>query len=97
MSTDEKTRVRVPDRVLTQKLDDETVLLDLESERYFTLDDVGSRMWHALAETGSVEDACEVLLAEYDVESSRLESDLRTLVSQLRWEGLVEIRHEQAR
>jgi hypothetical protein len=36
--------------VLTQELQDETVLLDLDSENYFGLDSVGTRIWQLLNE-----------------------------------------------
>lgn len=36
--------------VLFRELDSEGVLLDLETERYYTLDDIGARMWQLLHE-----------------------------------------------
>ena len=36
-------RVAVPDGVLISQLQEESVILNLESERYFGLDDVGTR------------------------------------------------------
>ena len=37
-------RVRVPDDILISNLQDESVFLNLESERYFGLDNVGTRI-----------------------------------------------------
>ena len=40
--------VRVPDDVLMRELDGESVLVHLDSEACFGLDDVGTRMWALL-------------------------------------------------
>jgi hypothetical protein len=84
-------RVQVPEGVLIRELQGESVLLNLESECYFGLDEVGTRMWNALASTDSIEAACETLLAEYDVEPARLRSDLATFIDTLAEEGLVRV------
>ena len=78
-------RVAIPPDVLSRELDDEGVLLNLETERYYTLDDVGIRMWQLLAEHGDVETVVAQLLDEYDVEQATLRHDLADLIA-----GLVE-------
>ena len=40
------TRVRAAPDTLMQELEGESVLLSLASERYFGLDEVGTRIWH---------------------------------------------------
>jgi len=39
------TRLVAPTDVLMRELDGEAVILDLKSETYFGLDDVGTRIW----------------------------------------------------
>jgi hypothetical protein len=85
------TRVSVPPDVLVQELAGEAVLLDLTSERYFGLDDVGTRMWKALGEGSSLQASYEVLLAEYDVDAEQLRRDLIGLVEQLVEHGLLRV------
>jgi hypothetical protein len=87
-------RAIVPENVLVQELDGEAVLLDLKSETYFGLDEVGMRMWHVLITSPSTQDACKMLLDEYDVSSENLENDLNTLLEQLVKQGLLDIRNE---
>jgi hypothetical protein len=69
--------VVVPDQVLAQKLDDEMVLLQLESETYFGLDDVGSTMWEHLTTADSIDSAYQALLDVYEVEPDQLRADLQ--------------------
>jgi len=43
-------RVVIPERLLVQQLNCETVILDLDSGTYFGLDEVGTRVWQLLAQ-----------------------------------------------
>lgn len=84
-------RVIVPDGVLISNLQDESVILNLDSERYFGLDDVGTRMLTVLSTSSSIEAAYELLLKEYDVDGEVLRRDLLSLVEQLVDQGLIKI------
>jgi coenzyme PQQ synthesis protein D (PqqD) len=84
-------RVRVPDDVLISNLQDESVILNLNSERYFGLDNVGTRMLSALSTSNSIEAAYELLLDEYEVEPQALRQDLTSLIENLLQQGLVAI------
>jgi len=84
-------RVSISDEVLFRDLDGEAVLLDLHSGKYFGLDPVGTRLWHLLAENGSLAMAYQTLLEEYDVDADRLQSDLLALVDRLVANGLIQL------
>lgn len=75
--------------VLFQEVAGEAVLLDLASETYFGLDDVGTRIWQLLQDHGSLRTVYDTMLNEYDVEPARLEDDLLTHVAQLADAGLI--------
>jgi Coenzyme PQQ synthesis protein D (PqqD) len=85
----------MPD-VLMQTVVGESVLLDLRSQKYFGLNQVGTRVWQLLQETGDVGDIRARLLAEYDVQPDQLERDLDDLLERLLRAGLVEQRRETA-
>lgn len=82
--------VTVSPGVRFQDLGGESVLLELESGRYYGLDEVGTRMWSLLAEHGSLGDTERILLDEFDVEARRLRADLDRFVEQLESEQLIE-------
>lgn len=84
-------RVRVPDEVLVSSLQTESVILNLKSERYFGLDDVGTRMLAILSKSDSIEAAYETLLEEYEVEGDELRRDLASLIERLINQGVLEI------
>jgi len=54
-------RVIVPDTVLFRELDNESVILDLATDAYMGLDDVGTRMWMVLISEPSVQAAIDSL------------------------------------
>jgi hypothetical protein len=86
-------RVTVPDDVLISNLQEESVLLNLDSERYFGLDDVGTRMFSVLTNSDSIATAYESLAQEYAVDRQVLRDDLIVLVENLLEQGLVTIEH----
>lgn len=84
-------RVVVPDGVLVQELEGESVLLNVNTENYYGLDEIGTRMWMVLKEASSVGQAIEILLDEYEVERTTLESDIDALLSELLAKKLIEL------
>ena len=82
-------RVSIPTGVMVRELSGESVLLNINTESYFGLDDVGTRMWAALTSSPTVQEAYEQLLAEYEVEPDQLQQDLANLIQKLADAGLV--------
>ncbi len=75
--------------VAFQEVEGEIILLDLSGERYWALDDVGTRCWQLLLEHGELDAAIDTLLAEFDVDEPTLRSDVEALVEQLCSAGLI--------
>jgi len=84
-------RVTFADTVFAQEVDGEMVLLDMESENYFGLDEVGTAIWQAIQEHGNLQEVFDELLKQYDVESEVLEHDLADFIGKLVESGLVEV------
>jgi hypothetical protein len=81
----------VPAHVVLQDVEGESVLLNLDNEQYFALDEVGTRIWTVLAAAGSIQQAYEVLLAEFDVQPAVLRADMEALIGQLVDNGLLDL------
>jgi len=84
-------RVRVSPEVLLQETGSESVLLDIASENYFGLNQVGTRIWRLLDGGADLRTACDTLVAEYDVPAKQLEHDVIVLIGQLADAGLVTV------
>jgi ornithine carbamoyltransferase len=85
-------KITFADTVFAQKVDGEMVLLDMNSENYFGLDEVGTAIWQAMQEKETLKEVLGVLLEQYEVESEVLEKDLLSFVDQLVQSGLVEVK-----
>ena len=72
-------------------MDEETVLLDLKSESYFGLDDVGTRIWQLLKDGKNLQSVFNTLLAEYEVGEEELKKDLQEHITQLTDAGLISL------
>lgn len=77
------------ERLLVQEVGEEMVILDLDSEQYFALDQVGLRFWQLLDEEPSLEALIDRLGQEYAVERERLAADMEHFVARLLAQGLV--------
>jgi len=82
-------KVVISDQVISQEVMNETVLLDLQSESYFGLDAVGTRIWQLIRQDKDLEYIYATLLAEYEVDESRLRADLEELISLACEHGLI--------
>ena len=84
-------RVSATSNTLINQVGEESVLLNLNSEKYFGLDEVGTGMWQALITSETIQKAYDSLLGEYDVDAQVLRQDLTNLIEKLLANGLIEI------
>ena len=84
-------RVISSPNTLFREVNEEGVLLNLDSERYYILDDVGTRMWQLLSDQGDVEAAVTQLLEEYEVDEETLRGDVARLLGELTEAGLITV------
>lgn len=79
-----------PDVVVTTLDDGESVLLDLNTRQYYSLNDTGTRVWELLKEGRDVDAIARALTEEWDVSYNEARTYTRTFLNELREEGLVE-------
>ena len=66
-----------------QSIDNEIVLLDMESEAYFGLDEMGSIIWKLMEEKNYLFDIFIELSNRYDISKEELEKELSTFINKL--------------
>lgn len=82
-------RVRfAPDTVL-QVIDGDALILKLQQEAVFSLNETGARIAELIAEGKTIDEIVETLAAEYDRSRDDLERDVRDLVTALLSRGLL--------
>lgn len=83
-------RVTVASHVVTQRIGDETILLNTETESFISLNDVGSVIWESLRSTGDRNDALAAVVAAFEADAN-VESDLDDFIDELVGLGAVQI------
>ena len=78
------------ERVLTQRADDELVLLDVDAGSYLALNEVGGRVWELCDGTRTIEAIVLAISAEFDAPLEVIEADVQALLKELAADGLVE-------
>ena len=84
-------RAATPTHVLVRFVDREAVLLNIETEQYFGLDETGTRMWQLVTCSPSIDAAFQELTAEFDVDPEVLRTNLMELLSRLVDSGLLRV------
>jgi hypothetical protein len=84
-------RAAAPAHVLVRFLDQESVLLNLQTEQYFGLDETGTRMWRLVTTSPNIDAAYQELLTEYDVQPDLLRENLTELLGHLVEHGLLQV------
>jgi hypothetical protein len=81
----------ISDQVIFQVVADESVLLDLASENYLGLDEVGTRIWELINDGETMRSVVTTLLDEYDTDEDTLVRDLDNLLGDLQTQGLIKL------
>ena len=68
--------VKRQDRLLTSRIDNEEVMLDMDSGSYFGLNVIGSEIWQRLAKPITVADLCQQLQTEYEISKEQCETEV---------------------
>lgn len=85
------TVIRVTDTSLSTNIDNETVILEKESGKYYGLNTVATYIWEMLDDSRTFAELRDALLEEYDVNRERCENDLKEVLSEMEEFGLIEV------
>ena len=79
----DSTILRIVSHVSVSKLSEEAVVLDLEKEVFFGLNEVAMRVWSLIAETKTVGQIIEDIVSEFEVDTEQATRDVVTLAEKL--------------
>jgi hypothetical protein len=77
------------EHVVSQELDGEVVLVQLQTNRIYALNATGARFWELLHAGHPVPEIRRRLLEEYDVGEAVIDAEIASLLAMLRAERLV--------
>lgn len=75
--------------VRARRVGEETVLLDLGSDRYFALNEVGAEIWAGIERGLAAGEILAELVSVFEAEEERVRGDLDDLLAKLLAEGLI--------
>ena len=76
-------KIRKNDGLLVSAIAEEMVIMSTDNEQYYTLDEVGSRIWQLLDEEVSVDGLCSRLLSEYDVDDEVCRAEVTEFLNKM--------------
>lgn len=76
-------KYEIPKSVLSRSVGTETILLNLDTSTYHSLNGVAGRFWSLILEGKDLDEVEKMLLGEYAVEPVQLEKDLKELCAEL--------------
>jgi hypothetical protein len=75
-------------------LDGEVAILNLPDGVYYSLDEVGGRIWNLIQQPKTVRELTEILLQEYDIDPEICSHELMDLLQDLAEHGLIIINND---
>ena len=73
---------RDPEQIFSE-IEGEVVLLNIETGRYFKIDEIGSDIWEMIEEQTKVSDLCIKLSKEYEITPEECQPDVIAFLEQL--------------
>ena len=78
--------------VISGKLEDQIVMMDIEKGKYFSMNPVATRVWELLEEPSSAGELCDQLLNEFEVSREKCFDEVQELLDKLLELDLLEIK-----
>jgi DNA-directed RNA polymerase delta subunit len=86
--------IKADQNVVSTELGGGSALLNLETSRYFSLDDVGSFIWQQLESPKTLQDIINAVADNFEVELAVCSSDVTVFIQSLRDASLVDVTDE---
>jgi len=88
---DEQTYVKRNNEVFANEIDGEAVMMNIQTGKYYGLDEIGSRIWELMEQKIQVKAIIDQLKKEYDVSEQQCKTDVLNLLNELKTNQLIEV------
>ena len=86
-----KSEITLSKNVFAQEIDEETIILDSETQEYFSINEIGKVIWSLIEEKKNLEEIKAEMLDMYEVPQEQIEKDLLNFIQALEQKGLIKI------
>ena len=87
----EESYVKRNNEVFASEIDDEVVMMNIDTGKYYGMDAIGSRIWELIADEIQVKELIGKLMEEYDVEEEQCRKDVLEFLNQLNANKLLQV------
>jgi len=87
----EESYVKRNNEVFASEIDDEVVMMNIDTGKYYGMDAIGSRIWELIEDEIQVKDLIDKLMEEYDVEEEQCRKDVLEFLNQLNANKLLQV------
>lgn len=81
----------ISSRIFSQKVDNETIILDTKTNEYFNLSDFGKLIWDMITDEKQVYEIYQELVEFTNIEPIQLENDILNFIKSLEKLSLIKI------
>ncbi len=86
-----KSKITLSKNVFAQEIDEETIILDSETQEYFSINEIGKVIWSLIEEKKNLEEIKAEMLDMYEVPEEQIEKDLLNFIQALEQKRLIKI------
>ena len=86
-----KSKITLSNNVFAQEIDEETIILDSETQEYFSINEIGKVIWSLIEEKKNLEEIKAEMLDMYEVPEEQIEKDLLNFIQALEQKGLIKV------
>lgn len=83
--------VQKQETVISADLEEAIVMMDIEKGQYYSLNEVGSKIWDMLTEPIQVHAICENLMTDFDVSAEVCQQEVLAYLTELLELGIISI------
>lgn len=76
-------------KIISGRLHDELVMMDIDKGKYFALNPVATRIWDLLEKPLTIDELCSILMDEYEVSESQCRQDVQEVLEEMVRLGVV--------
>ena len=87
----EESYVKRNNEVFASEIDNEVVMMNIDTGKYYGMDAIGSRIWELIADEILVTELIGKLMEEYDVEEEQCRKDVLEFLNQLNANKLLQV------
>lgn len=85
-------KIKKTDNFVASDIDGQAVMMSIENNKYFGMDEIGTSIWNLLEKSPRFEDLISALMNEYEIDIHTCEADTKEFLEHLIKYDLIEIK-----